>query len=63
MTALGVSRHLAVVLERVKGIEPSFSAWEANVLPLNDTRNDSDPVYSSMTVELEQIQSLCNPLI
>ena len=25
-------------LERVKGIEPSFSAWEADVLPLNDTR-------------------------
>ncbi len=26
------------VLERVKGIEPSFSAWEADVLPLNYTR-------------------------
>ena len=26
-------------LERVKGIEPSFSAWEADVLPLNYTRN------------------------
>ncbi len=25
-------------LERVKGIEPSFSAWEADVLPLNYTR-------------------------
>ncbi len=25
-------------LERVKGIEPSFSAWEADVLPLDDTR-------------------------
>ena len=26
------------ILERVKGIEPSFSAWEADVLPLNYTR-------------------------
>ena len=24
--------------ERVKGIEPSLSAWEADVLPLNYTR-------------------------
>ena len=28
-----------VKLERVKGIEPSFSAWEADVLPLNYTRS------------------------
>jgi hypothetical protein len=26
------------VMERVKGIEPSLSAWEADVLPLNYTR-------------------------
>jgi hypothetical protein len=26
-------------LERVKGIEPSSSAWKAEVLPLNYTRN------------------------
>ena len=26
-------------MERVKGIEPSFSAWEADVLPLNYTRS------------------------
>ena len=63
MSAIEKSRRSVFVLERVKGIEPSFSAWEANVLPLNDTRNDSYPVYSSMAVELEQIQSLCNPLI
>jgi hypothetical protein len=25
-------------LERVMGIEPTFSAWEADVLPLNYTR-------------------------
>src|SRR5690348_15086393 len=28
----------ASILERVKGIEPSLSAWEADVLPLNYTR-------------------------
>ena len=28
------------VLERVKGIEPSYAAWEAAVLPLNYTRID-----------------------
>jgi hypothetical protein len=27
-----------VYLERVKGIEPSYEAWEAAVLPLNYTR-------------------------
>src|ERR1035437_829913 len=26
-------------VERVKGIEPSYEAWEAAVLPLNYTRN------------------------
>ena len=30
--------NLLILLERVKGIEPSFSAWEADVLPLNYTR-------------------------
>jgi hypothetical protein len=27
------------MLERVKGIEPSYEAWEAAVLPLNYTRD------------------------
>jgi hypothetical protein len=26
------------LMERVKGIEPSYEAWEAAVLPLNYTR-------------------------
>ena len=30
-------------MERVKGIEPSFSAWEADVLPLNYTRSLTIP--------------------
>ena len=29
-------------LERVKGIEPSYAAWEAAVLPLNYTRDGGD---------------------
>jgi hypothetical protein len=29
---------LGLDLERVKGIEPSYAAWEAAVLPLNYTR-------------------------
>ncbi len=29
-------------LERVKGIEPSYEAWEAAVLPLNYTRSGPD---------------------
>ncbi len=27
------------MLERVMGIEPTYSAWEADVLPLNYTRS------------------------
>jgi hypothetical protein len=27
-------------MERVKGIEPSYSAWEAAALPLSYTRDD-----------------------
>jgi hypothetical protein len=35
-------------LERVKGIEPSYAAWEAAVLPLNYTRAAAaHAVYSS----------------
>jgi len=32
-------------LERVKGIEPSYAAWEAAVLPLNYTRAGRTPSY------------------
>ena len=31
-----------MIVERVKGIEPSYAAWEAAVLPLNYTRNFND---------------------
>ncbi len=32
------SGHMPEVVERVRGIEPPYSAWEADVLPLNYTR-------------------------
>ncbi len=31
-----------VKVERVRGIEPPYLAWEANVLPLNYTRRSFD---------------------
>src|ERR1700704_6521351 len=34
-SASQIDRALAGVLERAKGIEPSYAAWEAAVLPLN----------------------------
>lgn len=33
---------MSFFLEQVKGIEPSYSAWEADVLPLNYTCNSID---------------------
>src|SRR6185295_884810 len=37
-TAEATERGLTGFLERVMGIEPTYSAWEADVLPLNYTR-------------------------
>ena len=41
------------ILERVKGIEPSYAAWEAAVLPLNYTRITAliiDRISSTKTI-------------
>jgi hypothetical protein len=38
MVEMKPARAGPFVLERVKGIEPSYAAWEATVLPLNYTR-------------------------
>ena len=35
--------------ERVKGIEPSYAAWEAAVLPLNYTREFTSVKGAKMT--------------
>ena len=40
-----VLQHFSCV-ERVTGIEPALSAWEADVLPLNYTRERADGAYS-----------------
>ena len=37
----------ALVSERVRGIEPPLSAWEADVLPLNYTRAVRGPTIPS----------------
>jgi hypothetical protein len=39
------------VLERVTGIEPALSAWEADVLPLNYTRVRGHPRSYSTQVK------------
>ncbi len=39
-------------MERVKGIEPSYAAWEAAVLPLNYTR----VLASHLTVTKRKIE-------
>ncbi len=44
------------MLERVMGIEPTLFAWEARVLPLNDTREGDDSI--SRTATLKQHESL-----
>ena len=40
MDALYLLSYEGLSLERVKGIEPSLPAWEADVLPLNYTRTN-----------------------
>ncbi len=49
------------VLERVKGIEPSQSAWEADVLPLNYTRKYM--VLYKLYLPLILLPCACNVLI
>ena len=46
-----IVKHFIVLLERVPGIEPGYSAWKADILPLNYTRmwsgrRDSNPQLS-----------------
>lgn len=38
-------------MERVKGIEPSYAAWEAAVLPLNYTRVVA--LYTAQAVRMQ----------
>ena len=54
-------------LERVTGIEPAFSAWEADVLPLNYTRSAGETTGVSRAAATAKIQAVtvkaaCIPL-
>ncbi len=42
-------------LERVKGIEPSYAAWEAAVLPLNYTRDDLDFTWVVINIQFDSL--------
>src|ERR1700686_4043969 len=44
-------KSLLKLVERVMGIEPTSSAWKAEVLPLNYTRLEMTPKYSILTTE------------
>jgi hypothetical protein len=41
----GALTAMSKTLERVKGIEPSYSAWKAAALPLSYTRDFNDLGY------------------
>ena len=42
-------------VERAKGIEPSCSAWEADVLPLNYARNSIPAYYNTGWLKMQAI--------
>lgn len=52
-----------MVMERVKGIEPSYAAWEAAVLPLNYTRFEVRRHYRRSACTGKRIFSLCDGLL
>ena len=52
-------RQPRVALERVKGIEPSYEAWEAAVLPLNYTRAARILLWSSGLSEAARFLCMC----
>ena len=41
-----------IFMERATGIEPAYSAWEADVLPLNYARENKKPGFGTERVEL-----------
>ena len=46
------------ILERVKGIEPSYAAWEAAVLPLNYTRVDLDFTWVVINIQFNSASTV-----
>lgn len=52
------------MLERVTGIEPAFSAWEADVLPLNYTRKFfSEPGEKSNEETVREFDLMMKPAL
>jgi hypothetical protein len=43
-------------MERVKGIEPSYAAWEAAVLPLNYTRVCGPRRYKKLSLTVQAVR-------
>ena len=43
-----IQRRAVDSLERAVGIEPTFEAWKASVLPLYDARSDHQPDYTGL---------------
>ena len=42
-------------MERVRGIEPPYSAWEADVLPLNYTRRMTKRITGGLVVRGDRL--------
>ena len=55
---LGRKRELPLTLERVMGIEPTYPAWKAGVLPLNYTRTSSPFSHEIIPYEVPECQQL-----
>ncbi len=50
------------ILERVNGIEPSYAAWEAAVLPLNYTRVVCDFTWDAGNTQLDSSSTVAREL-
>ena len=49
--------YIKRLLERVMGIEPTLSAWEAEVLPLNYTRLRKKSIHNERGVKPKALRS------
>ena len=47
-------------MERVKGIEPSYAAWEAAVLPLNYTRKVWHFTQVVLNTQINSVSTVLN---
>ena len=50
-------------LERVKGIEPSYEAWEAAVLPLNYTRESGSLLQDVAEAEVLDLDIVVHAVV